>query len=82
MVLVSNNCFLMQWLSGQRFSFVSGVSGTSLFDSLSLMAYNVVYTSIPVMVNSLDKDLNERTVLQHPEILYYCQAGRCVAVIL
>lgn len=60
------------------FSFISGVSGSSLFDSFSLMAYNVVYTSIPVMVNALDKDVSEKTVLQHPEILYYCQAGRLI----
>ncbi|GAB4859580.1 Alanine aminotransferase 2, variant 2 [Ancistrocladus abbreviatus] len=58
------------------FSFVSGVSGTSLFNSVSLMAYNVFYTSVPVLVSSLDKDLSERTVIQHPQILFYCQAGR------
>ncbi|XP_057455531.1 phospholipid-transporting ATPase 2 [Lotus japonicus] len=58
------------------FSFISGVSGTSLFNSVSLMAYNVFYTSIPVLVSVLDKDLSEETVLQHPQILFYCQAGR------
>ncbi|KAL4620448.1 hypothetical protein ACB092_06G154800 [Castanea dentata] len=58
------------------FSFISGVSGTSLFNSLSLMAYNVFYTSIPVLVSVLDKDLSEETVMQHPQILFYCQAGR------
>lgn len=58
------------------FSFISGVSGTSLFNSVSLMAYNVFYTSIPVLVSVLDKDLSERTVMQHPQILFYCQAGR------
>ncbi|XP_010276647.1 PREDICTED: phospholipid-transporting ATPase 2 [Nelumbo nucifera] len=58
------------------FSFISGISGTSLFNSVSLMAYNVFYTSIPVLVSVLDKDLNERTVMQHPQILFYCQAGR------
>ncbi|KAK6919617.1 P-type ATPase, C-terminal, partial [Dillenia turbinata] len=58
------------------FSFISGVSGTSLFNSVSLMAYNVFYTSIPVMVSVLDKDLSEKTVMQHPQILFYCQAGR------
>ncbi|KAJ8763021.1 hypothetical protein K2173_023226 [Erythroxylum novogranatense] len=58
------------------FSFISGVSGTSLFNSVSLMAYNVFYTSIPVLVSVLDKDLNEETVMQHPQILFYCQAGR------
>ncbi|XP_042504409.1 phospholipid-transporting ATPase 2-like isoform X2 [Macadamia integrifolia] len=58
------------------FSFISGVSGTSLFNSVSLMAYNVFYTSVPVLVSVLDKDLSERTVVQHPQILFYCQAGR------
>ncbi|CAM8949823.1 unnamed protein product [Rhodiola kirilowii] len=58
------------------FSFISGVSGTSLFNSLSLMAYNVFYTSIPVLVSVLDKDLTEKSVMQHPQILVYCQAGR------
>lgn len=58
------------------FSFISGVSGTSLFNSVSLMAYNVFYTSIPVLASVLDKDLSERTVMQHPQILFYCQAGR------
>ncbi|XP_047267843.1 phospholipid-transporting ATPase 2 isoform X2 [Capsicum annuum] len=58
------------------FSFISGVSGTSLFNSVSLMAYNVFYTSVPVLVSVLDKDLSERTVMQHPQILFYCQAGR------
>ncbi|XP_041005255.1 phospholipid-transporting ATPase 2-like isoform X3 [Juglans microcarpa x Juglans regia] len=58
------------------FSFISGVSGTSLFNSFSLMAYNVFYTSIPVLVSVLDKDLSEETVMQHPQILFYCQAGR------
>ncbi|ESQ44577.1 hypothetical protein EUTSA_v10003135mg [Eutrema salsugineum] len=58
------------------FSFISGVSGTSLFNSVSLMAYNVFYTSIPVLVSVIDKDLSEASVMQHPQILFYCQAGR------
>ncbi|KAJ7548944.1 hypothetical protein O6H91_07G034100 [Diphasiastrum complanatum] len=58
------------------FSFVSGISGTSLFNTFSLMSYNVLYTSVPVMVNILDKDISESTVLQHPQILSYCQAER------
>ncbi|XP_044502842.1 phospholipid-transporting ATPase 2 isoform X2 [Mangifera indica] len=55
---------------------IGSVSGTSLFNSVSLMAYNVFYTSIPVLVSVLDKDLTEGTVMHHPQILFYCQAGR------
>ncbi|KAM7277265.1 hypothetical protein ACFE04_019131 [Oxalis oulophora] len=55
---------------------IGRISGTSLFNSVSLMAYNVFYTSIPVLVSVLDKDLSEETVMQHPQILFYCQAGR------
>ncbi|KAH9615990.1 hypothetical protein KSS87_005366 [Heliosperma pusillum] len=55
---------------------IGSISGTSLFNSVSLMAYNVFYTSVPVLASVLDKDLSERTVMQHPQILFYCQAGR------
>lgn len=58
------------------FSFVTGLSGTSLFNSISLMAYNVFYTSLPVMTILFDKDMSETTVLQYPQILLYSQAGR------
>ncbi|CAM0905081.1 unnamed protein product [Alopecurus aequalis] len=58
------------------FSFSSGLSGTSLFNSISLMAYNVLYTSLPVMTIIFDKDISETIVLQYPQILRYSQAGR------
>lgn len=58
------------------FSFLSGLSGTSLFNSISLMAYNVFYTSLPVMTIIFDKDISEATVLQYPQILLYSQTGR------
>lgn len=46
------------------------------------MAHNVFYTSIPVLVSTLDKDLSEGTVMQHPQILFYCQAGRYAVSLL
>ncbi|PUZ46721.1 hypothetical protein GQ55_7G104700 [Panicum hallii var. hallii] len=58
------------------FAFLSGLSGTSLFNSISLMAYNVFYTSLPVMTIIFDKDISETTVLQYPQILHHSQAGR------
>ncbi|KAF8661979.1 hypothetical protein HU200_056593 [Digitaria exilis] len=58
------------------FAFLSGFSGTSLFNSISLMAYNVFYTSLPVMTIIFDKDISETTVLQYPQILLHSQAGR------
>ncbi|MBA0718008.1 hypothetical protein Golax_005778, partial [Gossypium laxum] len=42
---------------------IGSVSGTSLFNSVSLMAYNVFYTSVPVLVSVLDKDLSEGTAI-------------------
>ncbi|OQU81318.1 hypothetical protein SORBI_3006G040500 [Sorghum bicolor] len=58
------------------FAFLSGLSGTSLFNSISLMAYNVFYTSLPVMTIIFDKDISETTVMQYPQILLHSQAGR------
>ncbi|TVU38165.1 hypothetical protein EJB05_11519, partial [Eragrostis curvula] len=59
----------------RRFSFLSGIAGTSLFNSVNLVAYNVFHTSFPVLTTVLDKDFSEKTVMQNPEILLYCQAG-------
>ncbi|XP_078156330.1 phospholipid-transporting ATPase 2-like [Carex rostrata] len=58
------------------FSGSSGLSGTSLLNSISLMAYSVLYTSIPAFGSVLDKDLSEDTVMHHPHIFYFSQAGR------
>jgi len=66
---------LLTW-SSVRFAFFTGLSGTSLFNSISLMAYNVFYTSLPVMTIIFDKDISETTVLQYPQILQHSQAGR------
>ncbi|KAJ7519907.1 hypothetical protein O6H91_20G059900 [Diphasiastrum complanatum] len=49
------------------------LSQYSIYKSL-LICFIQIF--IPVMVNVLDKDLSESTVLQHPQILYYCQGGR------
>jgi hypothetical protein len=47
------------------FLFISGVSRTSLVNSVILMvAYNVFYTSVPVLVSALEKDLSDKTRLQ------------------
>lgn len=52
------------------FSFYNFYSGTSLYDSWILISYNVVLTSVPiVIVGSIDKDLDQNTVLANP-ILY------------
>jgi phospholipid-translocating ATPase len=75
-MVVGHIVFLDCSYSVRSFSFLSGIAGTSLFNSVSLMAYNVFYTSIPVLTTVLDKDLSEKTVMQNPEILLYCQAGR------
>ncbi|GBG70477.1 hypothetical protein CBR_g6606 [Chara braunii] len=58
------------------FSFWSGISGSSLFNSFSLMAYNIVYTSLPVLLYVLDKDISEESVENHPHVMRFCQAGR------
>uniref|UniRef100_A0A0E0DCV2 Uncharacterized protein n=1 Tax=Oryza meridionalis TaxID=40149 RepID=A0A0E0DCV2_9ORYZ len=55
---------------------IGRLSGTSLFNSISLMAYNVFYTSLPVTTIIFDKDISEETVLQYPQILLYSQSGR------
>eukprot|EP00899_Mesostigma_viride_P002357 jgi/Mesvir1/12121/Mv00382-RA.2 len=57
------------------FSSKSGVSGSSLFNSFSLMAYNVIYTGLPIMTYCLNKDISEEAVFRHPHVLHACQRG-------
>ncbi|KAL0827008.1 hypothetical protein Bca101_050685 [Brassica carinata] len=35
-----------------------------------------LFQDVPVLVSVIDKDLSETSVMQHPQILFYCQAGR------
>ena len=65
-----------------QFFFCFSYCRTSLFNSVSWMAYNVFYASIPVLTTALDKDLSEKTVAQNPEILLYCQVGRLLIQVL
>lgn len=58
------------------YGFVSGFSGASLFDSLSLTCYNLFYTSLAPMVYCLEKDVHERTLMDKPELFEHSQSGR------
>jgi magnesium-transporting ATPase (P-type) len=52
------------------FFLYNGYSGTSLYDSVISGAYNVVWTSIPVLVlGMLDQDVRPLTAMDNP-ILY------------
>eukprot|EP00897_Mesotaenium_endlicherianum_P004761 jgi/Mesen1/4312/ME000022S03601 len=57
------------------YSLWSGISGTSLSNTFSLMAYNVAYTSLPAFFYVLDKDVGEATSMAYPHILRPCQTG-------
>eukprot|EP00744_Colponema_vietnamica_P002392 GILI01003764.1.p1 GENE.GILI01003764.1~~GILI01003764.1.p1 ORF type:complete len:1770 (+),score=522.85 GILI01003764.1:205-5310(+) len=49
------------------FSFLNAFSGTTLYDSWLLMSYNVLWTSIPIIIfGVLDQDLSAKAVLAAP----------------
>lgn len=56
------------------YAFASGFSGVSLFNSLSVAAYNAVLF-VPIVFFFLDKDINERTALSKPEAYSVCRRG-------
>jgi len=58
------------------FQFMVGFSGTSLFNSLCLMSYNVAFTGLPVMGYVLDKDLPEEILTDNPFLYKDSQSGR------
>ncbi|KAE8662192.1 Aminophospholipid ATPase isoform 2 [Hibiscus syriacus] len=53
-----------------------GISGREGLQAARAADYSIGKFSVPVLVSVLDKDLSEGTVMQHPQILFYCQAGR------
>ncbi|KAL6012705.1 Alanine aminotransferase 2 [Asimina triloba] len=57
-----------------------GISGREGLQAARAADYSIgrlgTLLFIPALVTVLDKDLSESTVMQHPQILFYCQAGR------
>ena len=51
------------------YSFVNQYSGTALYDSYLIMSYNVILTSLPIVVlGVLDKDLEAERIITHPSL--------------
>jgi magnesium-transporting ATPase (P-type) len=51
------------------FQIWTGWSGTSLFEQWTLSLYNILFASLPVLVNGvMEKDLNVSTLLGVPEL--------------
>ena len=51
------------------YSFTNQYSGTALYDSYLIMSYNVVFTSLPIVIlGIMDKDLPGDKILAHPPL--------------
>eukprot|EP01137_Pigoraptor_chileana_P037560 Opistho-2@34827 len=49
------------------FSFFSGHSGSSIYDTFFLTFYNVFFSSLPIIILGIfDKDLSDQVALRHP----------------
>lgn len=57
------------------YAFFNGFSGASLFDGISLASYNVIFTGIPVMLYTLDKDIEKWNLLSNPQLYQDTQKG-------
>eukprot|EP01114_Cavostelium_apophysatum_P012672 TRINITY_DN2894_c0_g1_i2.p1 TRINITY_DN2894_c0_g1~~TRINITY_DN2894_c0_g1_i2.p1 ORF type:complete len:1114 (+),score=267.19 TRINITY_DN2894_c0_g1_i2:219-3344(+) len=55
---------------------VTGVSGTSFFNTFSLTIYNIAYTGIPVLFYVLDKDHPEYYLMSNPILYRDCQKNK------
>jgi magnesium-transporting ATPase (P-type) len=60
------------------YAFFTGFAGTSLFDSFALATYNVLFTGLPILFYSLDKDINEQNLLLNPQLYHETQSGRFI----
>lgn len=55
----------------------SSFSGTSFFDSFMLATYNVIYTGLPILFYSLDKDVSEENLISNPSLYTETQKSKC-----
>jgi magnesium-transporting ATPase (P-type) len=66
-------CFVF-YLTQAWFQIWTGWSGTSIYEQWSLTLYNLIFTSLPVIVVGIfEKDLNQSTLLGVPELYRYGQ---------
>jgi magnesium-transporting ATPase (P-type) len=54
----------------------NGYSGTSLFNSISVMTYNVFYTGFPVLFYALEQDMSFTSINAHPYLYREAQLSR------
>ena len=48
------------------FGFLSGFSGSSLFDTFSLTAYNIAFTNLPALLTALERDVEPSSAMSVP----------------
>eukprot|EP01113_Clastostelium_recurvatum_P044997 TRINITY_DN7661_c0_g1_i3.p1 TRINITY_DN7661_c0_g1~~TRINITY_DN7661_c0_g1_i3.p1 ORF type:complete len:1183 (+),score=311.41 TRINITY_DN7661_c0_g1_i3:100-3648(+) len=58
------------------FQAFDGFSGTTFFNSFSLLTYNILWTGLPVVGFVFDKDLSEHAILHNPQIYKDSQRSR------
>ena len=51
-------------------------SGTSLLNTFSLSSYNIVFTAFPIIFFILDKDIDERSIVEYPYIYNESASGQ------
>ncbi|KAL9647568.1 hypothetical protein ABK040_006924 [Willaertia magna] len=58
------------------FIFFNAFSGTSLYENMSLAAFNVIFASLPIIGYALyDKDVNDEHSIAYPELYTYGQTN-------
>lgn len=66
---------LLAWIQ-IIYCFYSYISGSSLFNTYSLMVYNFLYTSLPCFMYAIEQDVPENVVMSNPAILQNCRKRR------
>jgi phospholipid-translocating ATPase len=74
--LISQYCYyksMVICLVQLFFAFWSNFSGSSFFDSISLVSYNIFYTSLPALLIIFDKDIEENFLINNPKLYEFNQ---------
>ena len=58
------------------FAISNGFSGQTFYDSVAGVVYNIIFTSVPIVIVAIsDQDKKDTQLMANPELYKQCQQG-------
>ncbi|KYQ89727.1 P-type ATPase [Tieghemostelium lacteum] len=68
-----STCLLQLWYSTN-----TQFSGQTFYDAVNILGYNLIFTSLPIIVMGVfEKDIDPKYLRRYPQLYRECQLGKC-----